>query len=74
MVCRQKREDVPAALKLVSANQADASNTLSVRSMCTALGVSPSGYYDWLHRPPTARAMANLVLTETIRKAHQDSD
>lgn len=58
----------------MSANQADANNALSVRGMCKALKVSPSGYYDSLHRPPSARAMANLVLTETIRKAHQDSD
>jgi putative transposase len=58
----------------VSANQADASNALGVRAMCKALGVSPSGYYDWQHRAPSARSMANLVLTEAIRKAHQDSD
>ena len=42
--------------------------------MCKALKVSPSGYYDWLHRPPSARMLANLVLTEAIRKAHKDSD
>ena len=73
MVCRQKREDVHAARELVSANQAGANNAVSVRAMCKALRVSHSGYYDWLHRPPSARAMANLVLTEAIRKAHQDS-
>ena len=74
MVCRQKREDIHAARELVSANQAGANNAVSVRAMCKALRVSHSGYYDWLHRPPSARAMANLVLTEAIRKAHQDSD
>ena len=58
----------------MSANQADANNALSVRGMCKALRVSPSGYYDWRHRPPSARAMANLMLTEAIRKAHKNSD
>jgi putative transposase len=24
-------------------------------AMCRVLGLSPSGYYDWLHRPPSAR-------------------
>ena len=58
----------------MSANQADANNNLSVRSMCRVLHVSPSGYYDWLTRPPSARGVANRVLTEAIRKAHRESD
>jgi putative transposase len=58
----------------VSAIQADASDSLSVRAMCRVLQVSASGYYDWRHRKPSARSLANLVLTEAIRKAHKDSD
>jgi putative transposase len=58
----------------VSVNQADVNNTLSVRAMCKVLSVSHSGYYDWQCRAPSARALANLVLTEAIRKAHKDSD
>ena len=58
----------------MSANQADANNALSVRGMCRVLKVSPSGYYEWLHRPPSGRILANLVLTQLIRKAHTDSD
>ena len=54
MVCRQKREDVRAVYELVSANQADANNHLSVRSMCRVLHASSSGYYDWLDRPSSA--------------------
>jgi putative transposase len=42
--------------------------------MCRVLQVSPSGYYDWLRRLPSARMLANLVLTEAIRKVHKDSD
>ncbi len=58
----------------MSANQADANNKISVRAMCRVLGVSASGYYDWLNRAPSARAIANAVLTESIRQAHNDSD
>ena len=42
--------------------------------MCRTLGLSSSGYYDWQGRAPSARNLANLVLTEAIRKAHKDSD
>ena len=73
MVCRQKREDVHAALQLVSANQADAKR-LGVHTYCRVPGVSPSGYYDWLRRAPSVRKMANVVLTERIRQVHKDSD
>jgi putative transposase len=62
----------------VSANQADANKSsahkLSAHTMCRVLGVSPSGYYDWLHRAPSARVMANAVLTESNRQVHKDSD
>lgn len=58
----------------MSANQADAKSTLSVRAMCRALKVSPSGYYVWQRRAPSARSRADRVLTEVIRKAHRDSD
>lgn len=42
--------------------------------MCRVLGVSPSGYYDWRRRAPSARATANAVLSEAIRQIHKDSD
>jgi putative transposase len=58
----------------VSANQADANQAMSVRAMCRVLGVSHSGYYDWRDRAPSARSIANAVLTEAIRQAHQASD
>lgn len=54
----------------MSANQA----ILPVKTMCRVLGVSPSGYYDWAQRGPSARALANAALTETIRGVHQASD
>lgn len=58
----------------MNANQADAKGALSVRAMCRVLGVSHSGYYDWRDRPPSARAVANAILTERIRQVHRDSD
>lgn len=44
-----------------------------VRMMCRLLKVSPSGFYDWQDREPSARAVANAALTSTIRKIHKDS-
>jgi len=45
-----------------------------VRTMCKVLGVSASGFYAWRDRPPSQRAVANVVLTEQIRQAHAGSD
>lgn len=41
--------------------------------MCRVLGVSPSGYYAWRRRPPSARAVANDRLVERIRAVHRAS-
>lgn len=43
-----------------------------VRMMCRLLKVS-SGFYDWLGLEPSARDLANMALTETIRAIHKDS-
>ena len=39
-----------------------------VRVMCRVLGLSPSGYYSWLRRPPSARALRDEELTERIEE------
>lgn len=39
-----------------------------VAFMCRRLGVSASGYYAWRRRAPSARAVADAALTETIRR------
>lgn len=44
-----------------------------VRMMCRLLQVSPSGFYDWQGRGPSARSLANTALTETIRQIHKAS-
>jgi putative transposase len=41
--------------------------------MCRVLQVSASGYYGWRDRAPSARAVADAVLTERIRQVHADS-
>ena len=54
----------------MNANQAGA----NVRTMCRVLKVSASGYYAWLDRAPSQRAIDNAVLTERIRAVHTESD
>jgi hypothetical protein len=41
--------------------------------MCRILGVSPSGYYAWVKRPTSARALMDAALTAEIRAAHAAS-
>jgi len=44
-----------------------------IATMCRVLDVSTSGYYAWLDRPPSARAVADDRLTEKIRQVHDVS-
>lgn len=44
-----------------------------VRMMCCSLGVSPSGYYDWVSRGPSARAVRDAALTARIEAIHRFS-
>jgi len=53
----------------VKSNQAE----FPVRAMCRVLGLSPSGYYAWLQRPPSARSIANDELLGEIRRIHGES-
>lgn len=41
--------------------------------MCRLFGVSPAGYYAWVQRPASQRAIDDHVLVEKIRTVHQDS-
>jgi putative transposase len=54
----------------VNANQA----AVPVRAMCRVLKVSPSGFYDWLERPPSRRSIDDAVMTQRIRAVHAQSD
>jgi putative transposase len=44
-----------------------------VTTMCRVLGVSPSGFWAWASRPPSARAIADADLAATIREIHKQS-
>jgi hypothetical protein len=44
-----------------------------VATMCRVLGVSPSGYWAWAKRPPSARAAADVDLTARIARIHAES-
>jgi putative transposase len=44
-----------------------------VTTMCRVLGVSPSGFWAWASRPPSARAIADADLAATIRQIHAQS-
>lgn len=41
-----------------------------VRTMCRVLGISPSGFYEWLSRGPSARAVADAAILERIEHYH----
>ena len=45
-----------------------------VALICEALGVSRSGFYGWLTRPPSDRARRHEAMTTAIRKSFLDSD
>ena len=44
-----------------------------IRILCKTLGVSRSGYYAWMSRPKSNRAMENEKLLDRIRKSHKNS-
>ena len=44
-----------------------------VATMCRVLGVSPSGYWAWGRRPPSARAQADALLAARIGEIHSAS-
>ena len=53
----------------MSANQA----AFPIATTARVLGVSEAGYHAWLHRPPSARAVADAALLKRIRTVHANS-
>ncbi len=45
----------------------------AIQPMCSALGVSESGYYAWRKRGPSLRQQEDQRLLKEIRRIHQDS-
>lgn len=71
---RQLPLDINIVIKAVSyAFIATHAGEFPVRRTCQVLGVSSSGYYDWLKRPPSQRQQANEKLLWAIRRAHEAS-
>jgi putative transposase len=54
--------------ELVHAERAN----ISVTRACRVLGVSRSGYYQWLHRKPSARAVDDAVLAAEIAEVFHE--
>ncbi len=50
-----------------------AAEGLPIEVACRVLDVSVSGYYEWLNRAPSARALRHPWLTELIIQAHSES-
>ena len=45
-----------------------------LKTICEALGVSRSGFYGWLSRSPSDRALRHEAMTVSIRQSFLDSD
>lgn len=52
----------------------DYSGQFPTRTMCDVLRVSPSGYYHWLNRPTSARAIRHDLILAEIKRVHSDKD
>jgi putative transposase len=50
-----------------------AAERLPVQKACRLLAVAESGYYEWRCRPPSARAVRHVWLTDQIRAVHTAS-
>jgi len=44
-----------------------------VAAMCRVLGVSDSGYHDWLQRPPSARATRTVKIRQEVREVFEQN-
>ncbi len=51
----------------------DQSGNYSVTSLCRALKVSRSGFYNWCRRQPSQRDLANKVLVGEIAGIHKET-
>ena len=50
-----------------------ASESLAVKPACQVLSVTRAGYYAFVSRPPSARAIRHAWLTDLIREIHASS-
>ena len=50
-----------------------AAEGVRVRRACYALGVSPSGFYDWRSRSPSSRSIRHAWLIDVISAVHAET-
>jgi putative transposase len=50
-----------------------AAEDLPVEACCKVLGVSVSGYYAWLTRPPSERSIRHAWLNDLVSRIHAQS-
>lgn len=63
-------ESIYSEIKKASENER---RNVSVSGVLKHLGVSKSGYYDWLNRKPSEREVKRLELQKKISEIHEDS-
>lgn len=51
----------------------DLKRRICVSRMLKRLGVSKSGYYDWLNRKPSDRSLQKIKVMETIKEIYEES-
>ena len=57
----------------VSEAAAEPGRRICVSRMLERLGVSKSGYYDWLHREPSQRSIKKANVIEKIKAIYEES-
>lgn len=68
MVCQPKHVRFALIAAIDEDNQSKPrAERIAIRTACAALEVSPSGYYAWRARPPSARAESDAELTEQLK-------
>jgi putative transposase len=69
---------VSDAYELIDAEKATKTETgekkYTITTMCSWLGVSTSGYYDWCDRPESATTQRRASLAVVIKKIFEGSD
>ncbi len=64
MIVGKNRGSVTSRYEQIKALSAE----FSVNELCETLEVSRSGYYRWMHRAPSKRAVANTALVQEIKR------
>jgi transposase InsO family protein len=63
-----------AKYAFIEATEKTCPHRFGIRRMCTWLGVSPSGFFTWRNRPPSARAVRRDELTALVTWSFQRSN